>query len=850
MKRFCSVILSVFLICFLINISPAFARYRSDQDSNTYWYGPAKYPEATIYGEDIVVNADTNKVVPFEIKLRNHADFLVYSEFSQNQILGMAITVFDPSGRPSNSAKLMEKEYRSAKKDNPFGLLSTTMANGTLGKYEQYPENIDKIFKYLRDDSGKDFIYGDSYNDYDYLLPYEGFNLYLPSQPDEVGGSTATGYVFIQEGAAAGTYCIDASYISKDYKALVTDVLNITILPKVQALSFVENENFMIEGSGRKATENLSTVLEDNDLLISLTPLFTDTEAPLTNGLDPEDGYLLYRERSSKYVAGTVKRTSVNGPLTEEEDVWIYYSPDENNIYLIQDGQLTELSDKKYKKSLIELIKKNINFEIDPTTGATIDRDGVITFTRNGEVAIRATYNGQNIPVVSSRIDALDASSDSLTVMVSGLIQQFRVTASVSPESAGTVSGSGTYEEGSTAVLRANPASGYRFSGWYNGSTLVSTENPYNFTVTGNIELYARFSSAESRPSTPPAPGLPANPNLPELPGIPSIPVETPSSPGETPSTPSETDKVVIDFDKNINAQGSITGTGTYTKGEVVQLTAEPKEDYHFSGWAIDGKIITDANPLPFELTEDTKLEPVFTRNGDKEPVFNGLSILETNKEETKGTVIGTGHYAEGMKVTLIASPADGYVFDHWEVTNGNMAMPLALNKLTENPYTFVAKRDLEIEAIFAEDGVKIPEDSNPETYQTIYRLYNTVSQEHLYTTDVNEKNTLSVLSDWNFEGSAWESPSEGEKVYRLYSPATGNHLYTTDQNEYKVLTTERGWIADNNGRPVFYSGGKTEIYRLYNESILQHLLTIDKNEYNSLKEMGWTQEGVALYSR
>lgn len=128
-----------------------------------------------------------------------------------------------------------------------------------------------------------------------------------------------------------------------------------------------------------------------------------------------------------------------------------------------------------------------------------------------------------------------------------------------------------------------------------------------------------------------------------------------------------------------------------------------------------------------------------------------------------------------------------------------------------------------------------------------IYRLYNSVSKEHLYTTSSNEVNTLDSQPDWTYEGVAWNAPESGDGVYRLYSPVTGAHLYTKDTNEVNTLSKTSAWRIDNNGEPLFYSGGATPVYRLYHEGIRMHLLTTDANEYNTLGRSGWNTEGIAL---
>jgi GH25 family lysozyme M1 (1,4-beta-N-acetylmuramidase) len=133
---------------------------------------------------------------------------------------------------------------------------------------------------------------------------------------------------------------------------------------------------------------------------------------------------------------------------------------------------------------------------------------------------------------------------------------------------------------------------------------------------------------------------------------------------------------------------------------------------------------------------------------------------------------------------------------------------------------------------------------------QTIYRLYCPVNGEHLYTTDYNEVKVLTGSYGWTYEGIGWYAPTTGTAVYRLYNPVLKNHLYTTDPNEVSVLTSQYGWQNDNNGNPVFYSGGAVPIYRLYNEGLSgMHLLTTDENEYITLPQYGWTQEGIKLYA-
>ncbi|MBR5327258.1 MAG: InlB B-repeat-containing protein [Paludibacteraceae bacterium] len=65
-------------------------------------------------------------------------------------------------------------------------------------------------------------------------------------------------------------------------------------------------------------------------------------------------------------------------------------------------------------------------------------------------------------------------------------------TVSVTAEN-GTVEGAGTYKQGETVTLVATANEGYEFVNWTAGETVVSTENPYKFTVTADVALVANF---------------------------------------------------------------------------------------------------------------------------------------------------------------------------------------------------------------------------------------------------------------------------------------------------------------------------------------------------------------------
>jgi len=62
----------------------------------------------------------------------------------------------------------------------------------------------------------------------------------------------------------------------------------------------------------------------------------------------------------------------------------------------------------------------------------------------------------------------------------------------------GTVSGAAKYAKGDSVHLDAYPDdSAYRFKGWYNGSTLITTTSSYRFTAVQDVLLYAVFEKVK-----------------------------------------------------------------------------------------------------------------------------------------------------------------------------------------------------------------------------------------------------------------------------------------------------------------------------------------------------------------
>jgi hypothetical protein len=137
------------------------------------------------------------------------------------------------------------------------------------------------------------------------------------------------------------------------------------------------------------------------------------------------------------------------------------------------------------------------------------------------------------------------------------------------------------------------------------------------------------------------------------------------------------------------------------------------------------------------------------------------------------------------------------------------------------------------------------------------YRLFNDVTHEHLYTTDLNEYNVLGA-NGWLKEGQAYQMfTSTGSyggtfvvPLFRLFHPQSQQHLWSTDANEATVLGETPDWIYEGITGYVLPTqvGGTTALYRLFLASPPVHLWTTDQNEYDFLGANGWIKEGAIGY--
>lgn len=102
-------------------------------------------------------------------------------------------------------------------------------------------------------------------------------------------------------------------------------------------------------------------------------------------------------------------------------------------------------------------------------------------------------YEGSNL--ISSSLQVSVTMSANRTLVAKYQIKSYVVNAISDDTTKGIVSPAGqTVEHGKNATVTASRKTGYKFDGWYNGTTKVTSANPYTFAPTANITLTAKWS--------------------------------------------------------------------------------------------------------------------------------------------------------------------------------------------------------------------------------------------------------------------------------------------------------------------------------------------------------------------
>lgn len=310
-----------------------------------------------------------------------------------------------------------------------------------------------------------------------------------------------------------------------------------------------------------------------------------------------------------------------------------------------------------------------------------------------GYTFVNWTQNGTQVSAAASYTFNATASRALVAnfVLTGGALRT--IAASASPVAGGSVSGAGTYADGTSVTITASPAAGYKFSKWKEGSTTVSTSPSYTFTVSANRTLVASFSQSyvvtcASNPSAggsteadSPSYSAGDNGNVRATPaaGYQFINWTENGTVVSTSTTYNFTNiradhayvanfmpvgGLLISLSSSPAAGGAVSGGGGCMVGDSVTVSATPNAGYVFSAWTEGGTVVSNAASYTFVAAANRTLVATFVA---------GYGISTSVLPPTAGTAGGGGVVSVGASTTLNATPNAGYTFLNWTDSLGNV---------------------------------------------------------------------------------------------------------------------------------------------------------------------------------
>ena len=212
-------------------------------------------------------------------------------------------------------------------------------------------------------------------------------------------------------------------------------------------------------------------------------------------------------------------------------------------------------------------------------------------------------YEGSNL--ISSSLQVSVTMSANRTLVAKYQIKSYVVNAVSDDTTKGIVSPAGqTVEHGKNATVTASRKTGYKFDGWYNGTTKVTSANPYTFAPTANITLTAKWAI----------------------------------------NTVSDTVKISPSGGGTVSPN-PITGQ----ENTAISTTATPATGYNFKHWryndssASGGYSESTTNPLKITITGKRDITAVFElKSYTVTWNANGGTVSPASVSKTHGSTLGT----------------------------------------------------------------------------------------------------------------------------------------------------------------------------------------------------------------
>lgn len=322
----------------------------------------------------------------------------------------------------------------------------------------------------------------------------------------------------------------------------------------------------------------------------------------------------------------------------------------------------------------------------------------------------------------------------------------FRVSVENGNAEGGMVLGGGAYTQDSFAQVSATPYEDCEFDGWYVDGTLVSTDAIYRFAVQGDTSLTAQFTGVRVTPENSPdsfslltmeagvggsitkgATGYYTPGSVVTITAVADAGYEFAgwTSSGDvtfadasnanttfvmpvndvtvtaTFRSEGSTTTYTVAVDASPAVGGTVTGNGTYGEGESVTVTAYANSGYRFVRWTEGSATVSTNTSYTFTVRHDVELIAVFELIDGGSSGWNhgggyyggssssNPSYQITVSTASNGTVTVSPTSAKsGTKVTITATPNDGYTTGSVTVTNSS-GKNISITDNGNGTYTF-----------------------------------------------------------------------------------------------------------------------------------------------------------------
>ncbi len=286
-----------------------------------------------------------------------------------------------------------------------------------------------------------------------------------------------------------------------------------------------------------------------------------------------------------------------------------------------------------------QLPEYTVGVSANPSIGGNVSGGG--TYTQGQSCTVSASANDgytfvnwtENGTQVSTNTNYTFQVTGNRTLVANFQIQSYTISVAANPSNGGTVTGGGTFEYGQTCSVTANAGNGYNFINWTENGIQISTNASYSFTVTGNRNLVANFTSQS----------------------------------------------YVITAIADPTSGGVVTGSGGYNYGETCTLTATANTGYTFVNWTRNGTQVSTNSTYSFTVTESATYVAHFN--------IQSYSITVAANPNNAGSVTGGGSYNYGQTCTVHATANSGYTFTNWTEngtqvsTNANYSFTVTSNR-------------------------------------------------------------------------------------------------------------------------------------------------------------------------